>query len=58
LHVRERQDVDLTIEGGKVVIRSRRPKYSIEELVAAMRPGHDPEFLDDMKFPPVGRERL
>jgi antitoxin MazE len=58
LNVQEGHAVDLTIEGDKVVIRSCRPRYSIEELVAAMRPGHEPEIFDDIKAPPVGREFL
>ncbi len=47
LRVREGQVFDLTIEGDAVVIRSGQRRYSIEELVAEMRPGHEPEFLDD-----------
>ncbi len=58
LNVQEGQPVDLTIEGDKVIIRSRRPRYSIDELVAGMRPGHEPESFDDVNAPPVGRELL
>ncbi len=58
LKVQEGQAVDLTIEGDAVVIRSGQPRYSIEELVAEMRPGNEPEPLDDVKAPPVGRELL
>lgn len=58
LNVREGQAVDLTIEGDAVVIRSSRPRYSIEELVAQMRPGNEPESFDDVTAPPVGQELL
>ena len=58
LKVQEGQSVNLTIEGDAVVIRSGQPRYSIEELVAEMRPGNEPEALDDVKAPPVGRELL
>ena len=58
LNVREGQAVDLTIEGEAVVIRSSRPRYSIEELVAQMRRGNEPESFDDVKSPPVGQELL
>ncbi len=54
--VDEGQAVDLTIEDDKVVIRSRRPCYSIEELVADMCPGREPESFDEVHAPPVGRE--
>jgi antitoxin MazE len=58
LNVRAGQAVDLTIEGEAVVIRSSRPRYSIEELVAQMRPANEPESFDDMHSPPVGQELL
>lgn len=58
LNVREGQAVDLTIEGEAVVIRSSRPRYSIEELVAQMRPANEPESFDDLNSPPVGQELL
>jgi len=58
LNVREGQAVDLTIEGEAVVIRSSRPRYSLEELVAQMRPGNEPESFDDVNSPPVGQELL
>jgi antitoxin MazE len=58
LNVREGQAVDLTIEGEAVVIRSSRPRYSIEELVAQMRPRNEPESFDDVNSPPVGQELL
>ena len=58
LNVREGQAVDLTIEGEAVVIRSSRPRYSLEELVAQMRPANEPESFDDVNSPPVGQELL
>jgi antitoxin MazE len=58
LSVKEGQAVDLTIEGDSLIIRSGRPRYSIEELVARMRPGKEPESFDDVNAPPVGRELL
>ena len=58
LDVKAGEAVELTIEGSAVVIRSRRPKYSIEELVAAMRPEAEPESFDDVNTPPVGQEIL
>jgi antitoxin MazE len=58
LNVCEGQAVDLSIEGDAVVIRSSRPRYSIEELVAQMRPGNEPEPIDNANIPPVGGELL
>lgn len=58
LQVREGESVDLAIEGGTVVIRARRPHYTLEELVAAMRAEDAPETLDDVTAPPVGDELL
>lgn len=58
LQVRAGEAVDLAIEGDTVVIRSGRPHYTLEELVAAMRPEDEPEPLDDVTSPPVGEELL
>jgi antitoxin MazE len=58
LEVREGEAVDLTIAGDTLVIRSRRPRYTLEELVAAMRPEDEPEALDDVNQPPLGAELL
>jgi len=38
LQVREGEPVDLVIEGDSLMIRAGRPHYTLEELVAAMRP--------------------
>ena len=58
LKVHEGEAVDLAIEGDVVVMRARRPRYKIEELVAQMRPQDEPEVLDDVNVPPRGREVL
>ena len=58
LQVREGEPVDLVIEGDILVIRTRRPHYTLEELVAAMRPEDAPEMLDDVSAPPLGDELL
>jgi hypothetical protein len=46
------------IEGDTLVIRARRPHYTLEELVAAMRPENEPEILDDVTASPAGDELL
>ena len=58
LNVREGQAVDITIQGDMLLVRSSRPRYSIEELVAQMRRGREPESFDDVNSPPAGRELL
>jgi len=58
LQVREGEPVELVIEGDRVVIRAKRPHYTLEELVAAMRPEDEPEVLDDIDAPPLGDELL
>ena len=58
LQVRQGQAVDLTIEGNAVVMRASQRSYTIEELVAEMNPQVEPEVLDDVSAPPVGRELL
>jgi antitoxin MazE len=58
LRIQAGQAVDLTIEGDAVIIRSSRPQYSIEELVAQMRPEDEPECLDSYSTPPPGEELL
>jgi antitoxin MazE len=58
LQVREGEAVDLTIEGDTLLIRTRRPHYTLEELVAAMRPGEQPEVVDDVNTPRMGDEVL
>ena len=58
LRVREGEPVDLAIGRDTLVIRTMRPRYTLEELVAAMRPEDQPEVLDDVKAPPAGDELL
>jgi antitoxin MazE len=58
LKVGEGEPVDLAIEGDRLVIRAARPHYTLEELVAAMRPEDEPDVLDDVNAPPVGDEIL
>jgi antitoxin MazE len=58
LQVREGEPVDLIIEGDTLLIRANRPHYTLEQLVAAMRPEDQPEIVDDVKSPPMGDEVL
>jgi antitoxin MazE len=58
LAVREGEVVDLAIEGDRLVVRAARPRYTLEELVAAMRPEDEPEVLDDVRASPLGDELL
>jgi antitoxin MazE len=58
LQVREGEPVDLVIEGDTLLIRAKRPHYSLEELVAAMRPEDHPAILDDVMSAPMGDEVL
>ena len=58
LQLRAGEPVDLVIEGDTLVIRARRPRYTLEDLVAAMRPQHAPEILDDVRASPLGNELL
>jgi antitoxin MazE len=58
LQVREGEPVDLAIEGNTLRIRASRPHYTLEQLVAAMRPEDQPGTLDDVMSPPLGDEML
>ena len=58
LQVREGEPVDLVIEGDTLVIRAGRPHYTLEELVAAMRPEDEPEVFDNVVAPSMGDEPL
>ena len=55
LHVREGDAVELAIEGDTMVMRSARPRYRLDELVAAITPDNRPEAIE---FPPAGEELL
>ena len=52
------ESVELVIEGDRVVLSAKRPRYTLEELVAQMRPEDAPEVLDDPRQPPIGDELL
>ena len=52
LQVREGEPVELVIEGDTLMIRAKRPHYTLEELVAAMRSEDEPEILDDVDYDP------
>jgi antitoxin component of MazEF toxin-antitoxin module len=54
----EGEPVDLVIQGDTLMIRAERPRYTLEELVAAMRPEDEPQILDDVNAPPAGDELL
>ena len=58
LQVREGEPVDLVIESDRLVIRPTRPHYTLDELVAAMRPENEPDVLDDVNAPPLSDELL
>lgn len=58
LQVHEGEPVDLSIEGNSLIIRAPAPRYTLEGLVAQMRPENHPETLDDVSSPPIGREVL
>lgn len=58
LAVKEGESIELSLEGEAVVIRARRPHYTLEALVAAMRPEDEPVFIDDAAAPPMGDELL
>lgn len=67
LHLTEGQEMTVSVEGSKVImepmamekpLRVRRPKYTLDELVAGMNP--DAPLSDEerswMDAPPAGRE--
>lgn len=55
LRVREGEAVELVLEGGDLVIRPVRPRYTLEELVGGITPFNQPEIIE---FSPVGEELL
>ena len=55
LRVKDGDAVELAIEGDALTIRSARPRYRIEDLVAAITPENRP---DAVEFPPAGEELL
>ena len=58
LQVHEGEAIDLSIEGDAVIIRAPRARYTLEGLVAQMRPEDQPEAVDDTSAPPMGDEVL
>jgi len=58
LQVHEGEAVDLSIEGDSLIIRAPGRRYTLEELVAQMRPENQPETRDDASSPPLGHEVL
>ena len=47
--------VELSIEGDRIEIRAARPYYRLEDLLAQIAPGTEPEVID---FRPTGEEAL
>jgi antitoxin ChpS len=48
--------VAVTLEGGRLVLSPTRPRYSLEELLAGMKPGDMPTVPGWDDASPVGRE--
>ena len=55
LRVQEGESVELAIEGESLVIRSARPRFVLEDLLADITPENQPEAVE---FPPAGEEQL
>jgi antitoxin component of MazEF toxin-antitoxin module len=55
LQVHEGEQVELTIRGDRIEIRSARPRYRLEDLLDQITPDNQPEPLD---FSPIGEESL
>jgi antitoxin MazE len=47
--------VELSIEGDAIQIRTARPRYRLDELIAQITPGTEPETVE---FSPAGEEAL
>lgn len=56
LQLKEDSTVDLTIEGGRIVLTPTRPKYDLAELVAGIQPDNLHSETDWGE--PVGKERI
>lgn len=56
LQLKEDSTVDLTIEGGRIVLTPTRPKYDLAELVAGIQPNNLHSETDWGE--PVGKERI
>lgn len=55
LRVHEGEEVELTFHDDRIELRAARPRYRLEDLVAAITPDNQPESLD---VPPAGGEML
>jgi antitoxin MazE len=55
LHVREGEQVELSIKGDRLEIRAARPRYRLADLIAQITQDNQPEVID---VPPVGEEAL
>jgi antitoxin ChpS len=48
--------VAVTLENGRLVLAPARPRYSLDELLAGMKPGDMPTAPGWLNAKPVGRE--
>lgn len=48
--------VAVTVEGGRLVLSPTRPRYTLDELLAGMKPGDMPTAPEWSETPPAGRE--
>ena len=55
LRVQEGEAVELMIEGDRIEIRALRPRYRLDDLLAQITPGTQPETVE---FAPAGEEAL
>ncbi len=55
LRVQEGEAVELRIEGDRIEIRPARPRYRLDDLLAQITPGAQPETVE---FAPAGEEAL
>ena len=55
LRVQEGEAVELRIEGDRIEIRTVRPHYRLDDLLAQITPGTQPETVE---FAPAGEEAL
>lgn len=55
LRLQEGEAVEMTIEGDHIEIRSAQPRYRLDDLLAQIAPGTQPETVE---FAPVGEEAL
>lgn len=55
LRLQEGEAVEMIIEGNRIEIRSARPRYRLDDLLAQIAPDTQPETVE---FAPVGEEAL